>query len=223
MLGIWVVMPCVLVSVFRSGVDNHTLLAPGLAIVGGIGLASVRVHGAALGVAVVHIGLGWTSIRAGAGVIQPAASPSLIDVSRPHVGFGAEELSALFDATCADMPPHRCIIGADRGLFAPYSAGPAHLELYLIDEERVVVEPIIGISAARRPRRLRAMASYDCPGTQQARDWAFLNPQAEQERLRRVEAEDLQRVWSQSGSPECTVEWWEPRGRVRRPDLLPSP
>jgi hypothetical protein len=211
-LSAWLVGPFVAWAVFRAGLENFVVLAPALAIAGGLGLATGR-RGLLLA------GLGF-ALLTGVQVVPtdtaetvwerlPGTTPgwyreSLGDQFRPWSGYGAREFPRLLDAVCPTQAEHRCLVAAEQGLFSPDTEDPGRLGLLLLGERRVDLRVV---SQERAPLPgAAAVVRFECPGDSD---------------VRRVQLPGLGVVWSRDVGQDCTVSWLVPGGQAVRPEALP--
>jgi len=213
-LAVWALGPVAVWAVFRAGLENFLVLAPALALAGGLGLARHR-HGVLL--SALGAGLLWTVQFVPTGPAEaiwgrlPGTTPgwyreSLLDLYRPWSGYGAGEVRDLLDATCPSAEPRRCLVVVEDGLFHPDPEDPGRLGLFLMHEDRVDLRiahqdrgPLPGAAAVVR---------FACAGRTAGEP---------------VDLPDLRVVWSRDVGQDCTVAWWVPGGRLVRPDSLPAP
>lgn len=211
-LGAWTLGPIAAWAVFRTGLENFVVLAPALAIAGGVGLASGR-----RGLLAASVGF---ALLTGVQVVPPPVAEavwgrlpgttpgwyreSLGDQFRPWSGYGATELPQLLDAVCPTSAARRCLVAVERGLFHPDSEDPGRLGLLLLDEQRLDLHPV-----GQRDRLLpgaAAVVRFDCPGLPETRQ---------------VQLPGLAPVWSRDVGQGCTVTWLVPGGQAVRPGSLP--
>ncbi len=208
----WTAGPFAAWALFRAGLENFVVLAPALAIAGGLGLATGRrgLVAAGLGFALltgVQVAPTATAERIWSRL--PGTSPgwwreSLGDQFRPWSGYGARELPALLDAVCPTREPRRCLVATERGLFHPDTEDPGRLGLLLLDERRVDLRV-----ASQEPGPLpgaAAVVRFDCPGLPPVPPVALPN---------------LGEVWARDVGQDCRVQWLVPGGRAFRPEALP--
>ncbi len=211
-LGAWTVGPFAAWAVFRTGLENFVVLAPALAIAGGLGLATGRrgLVAAALGFAlltgvqVVPSGLAepvWGRLP---GVTPGWYRESLGDQFRPWTGYGARELPRLLDAVCPTQEPGRCLVAVEQGLLHPDAEDPGRLGLLLLDEARVDLRPVDETSPPLPGAA--AVVRFDC--LDRPPDFQVSLP-------------GLAPVWSRDVGQGCTVHWLVPGGEPLRPEALP--
>jgi hypothetical protein len=212
-LAAWMVGPFLAWGVFRAGLENFVVLAPGLAIAGALGLARGRrgLVAAGLGFALLTgVQVAPTDTAENLWGRLPGATPgwyreSLGDQFRPWTGYGATELPRLLDAVCPTRAANRCLVAVEQGLFFPDSEDPGRLGLLLLDEQRVDLRIV-----SQEPRPLpgaAAVVRFECPG----------QPQGV-----RVALPDLGPVWTQDIGQGCTVQWLVPGAKAIRPQALPQ-
>lgn len=219
----WAAGAVALWAIFRAGLDNFPLLAPGLALLaGGAALLVPRVAtvGAALGLG-IFVSSQWLPVQSAAsgpsrfGILFGSRESQPGNYSRAWSGYGAAELGALLGAACSDDEP--CTIVADQGLLFPYSEEPGQLELFLSRRKNVsLVDVRQGLPQVSR---VDALVHFDCP----ERDPSFRQRfnRSEDAANRLVRGYGLAVAWGTQYGRACTVWWYTPGGRVPNPALLP--
>lgn len=220
----WVVVALLLAVVFRAGLDNHTLLLAGLAILAGAGLARLPWAGLALATLVFTFQSGpqWAPLPAqdsiwwrtpGAWRIQVA--PSILNYYVPFPRYGVAQVRGLLDAICGDK---RCTVVADQGLYLPYGEEPGLYELFAAGESRPKLEAVHDLTPDKAPR-IDALVEFDCP--QQDGAWQIRWPEAKPTREALIRRQHLEVVWGTEAGPGCMVRWRTPERFVAHPERLP--
>ncbi len=201
---IWAVLPWVMVVVFRAGLDNHTLLVPGLAVLAGVGLARwAWAPWVAVGGLVVQTGLTWLPSPPLAGLVTPDLRIAIQDYNRPYDEVGAEVLRERIRASC--RAPGYCVIATEQGLFHPFSKGDERFEVAQLGLEDVDVLHVHRMNP--RMPGIRALTSVRC--TEDYRAFHQLDPGAHpaaDDLRRRLSLQEVAR-WDLS--PECVLVWEE--------------
>jgi hypothetical protein len=241
-LAAWVIAPLVLVGVFRAGVDNHNLLASGLAIPAGVALAAwkpaaswvVAAHAALWHVAVWVIPSGS---RPQNGLWLPPPNDQIFDLNRPWTGFGQDQVAALLLATCGPgpeqekpgpgRPPPRvgaCELVSHQGMFLPFSEYEGRLAFRVLDRPDVRVISLNDRTVGRTARMpVRALIEIQCPPDNvRKQTWDRLHPGSHLHADALRERLDLQPVWTTDLSEGCVLSWSVPRGELAQPDALPG-
>lgn len=220
----WTAIALLLAVVFRAGLDNHTLLLAGLAILAGAGLAWFPRLGVGVAglVFVFQTGPQWLPPPAqdsiwwrtpGAWRIQVA--PSILNYYVPFPRYGVAEVRGLLDAICGDKP---CTVVADQGLYLPYGEEPGLYELFAAGEARPKLRAVHDLTAEKAPR-VDALVEFDCPD--QDRAWQVRWPEAKATRDALIRRQHLEVVWGTEAGPGCMVRWRTPDRFVAHPERLP--
>lgn len=217
----WVVLALTLSLGFASGVFNHTLLAPGLALLAAPGLAafggraSIGV-GAALGVLVVSHGA--LLLPAGSVPVLPAWSAPATPWTwlRPWKSYGVAEAHALLTASC---PSNHCVVAVDQGLYTPFSEEVGSFENFVTNVNGVVLQP--ALTWAERPARADALAWWACEGAPRAEAWQERHRGTREGLGMLIARQRLQPAWVVPAGEDCALVWHSRDGEVLRPERLP--
>jgi hypothetical protein len=228
-VALWVGGPIGLWALFQAGLDNFTLFGPALAIAAGVGFARVvpRVGTGAcvLGGFLLAFLPQWLSIprpdtplHVVPGLGPLLATPTVTNFYRPFDAFGREQAAALFDATCPDPEPLTCHVVVDQGLFYPFAEEVGHLELFFLDEDRLVLHPL-QFANDLDAIPIDALSEFHCG--ERDNQWRDRYPGSRERLLALMTRAELAPAWWTEVSPGCTVLWFTPRGEIARLDQLP--
>jgi hypothetical protein len=222
----WVIAPLVLVGVFRSGIENHDLFAPALALLASVTLArGPRSSGALVLGVLVWQGLSWgldrDQRRPLAGWVLSGDEEPMLDFQRPYTGLGEPEIRALFSATCASTSPRSCLVLAHQGLFHPFSGGAGELELFLIGHPEVYLLPLHRRRIEQIRETPRALAATECGSGEQQELWTRRYPDSAHKLDAAVRRWELIEVWRAPTGDGCELVWYAPQGALVRPESLP--
>lgn len=191
----WLGITALLVVVFRAGLDNHTLFAVGLAMLGARTLEGRAWLGPAL-FAVQQVLL-WTGLSLPG--LTPVKGPDTRDYNLPSQVPDHRVLGELFDATCASD----CVVAVEQGLFHPFSKGAERLEVLQTGAPQVSLVSVRDVGP--RVREVAALASLRC--TKDFVDYHRLNP-GDAVPAQRLERQlGLGVVWTLPLDAHCTLAW----------------
>jgi hypothetical protein len=222
---LWTLLPFALWALFRAGLDNFPLLAPGLALLASG--ASVRRPRLTLSLATLFLllslpsrtrpalgGLPW--VRPVIQLLRGSELQGPQNFSRPWAGYGEPELKALLTALCPRQGPCRIVVGS--GLLHPEGEECGSFELFLAG-----VDDVEFTCLQYRPppeTDLHALVRFACQG--RGKDRGRRGPgHADMERL--VQLHKLLPVWGARYDAVCEVRWYVPEGRPPRPEAMPAP
>ena len=228
LLWLWTLAPVLLFALFRAGIDNFTIAAVTLALLGAAGLGRRPALGlplAALAFTLAQVPQWlpppapgtWTQHLAGR--LGLALKPSFRNPYVPHRAGHGEAVGALLAATC---PPEsgRCLVAVDQGLFQPFAEDPGALEIFLGGYDTVEIVPLAGQTAPPAALPIRGLAHYACPEMDEK--WRERHPESLDTLRALGKTHDLQPVWSADVGEGCRFTWLVPEGTVAAPDLLPA-
>lgn len=228
LLWLWTLTPVLLFALFRAGIDNFTISAVALALLGAAGLArrpalGLPLAGAAFALAQVPQWLPppdpgtWSQHLTKR--IGLALKPSFRNPYVPHTAGHGTAVGDLLAATC---PPDdgRCLIAVDQGLFQPFAEDPGALEIFLGGYDTVEIVPLAGLTARPKALPIRGLAHYDCPEMDEK--WRERHPDSLDALRALGKAHDLQPVWSADVGEGCRFSWLAPGGTVAVPEKLPQ-
>lgn len=193
-----------LVLLFHAGLDNHTLFAVGLAILGGVGLARLGLSRLAVALFLVYgalalapEGSALAPARARvAAVLAPQRSEPIDDYARP---WQKVRLDALRSSLSQCAPP--CEILVYNGLFHPGSDSAGGTELWSLGVQARLV-PV----GSRPPRAMLAAhfgaaAAHRCADSASGDAALFTQLTA---------ANGLVPLWERQVTRDCALVWWAP-------------
>ncbi len=223
----WVLAPLALVGVFRSGIENHDVFMPALALLAAAGLVrGPRSAGLVLVGALVWQGLSQgldrDQRRPLAGWVMSGDEEPVLDFQRPYAGLGRPEIEALFDASCDSDRPRTCLIVVHQGLFHPFSGSAGELELFLLQRHEVYLQLLHRQRPDQIRRTPRALAATVCDGGAQQELWLRRSPDSAERLTSALRLWELVEVWRAASDERCELVWYAPRGELARPELLPA-
>ena len=228
LLWLWGLTPIPLFALFRAGIDNFTVAAVALAILGGAGLGRRAAVGVPLAAAVFALAQlpQWLPTPApgswaqhASGRVGLALKPSFRNPYVPHTAGHGGAVEQLLAATCPTTD-RRCLIAVDQGLFQPFAEDPGALELFLAGFDQVQIVPVAGLDARPGSLPIRALAHYECPDMDV--QWRERFPDSVETLDGLVAAHDLRPVWGADVGEGCEFAWLAPGGQVEAPDRLPA-
>ena len=221
----WAAISLLLWVLFQAGIDNFPLIAPGLAILAGWGLARLAKPVALLAVPLflaVYIpqwipssSLQFLHRVPGAGVYIYGSN--IRNHYRVYQRYGWSDVEALIAAVC---PDETCQIGVDQGLLEPFTEDIGELELFLVQADNI---HLINIREGRLPGNLKmdALVEYHCSPEADAQ-WRVRFPDSLDNMFALIEDFDLLPAWTRPVSSECEVMWMTPNGDIASEDALPT-
>ena len=215
--------PVVLFFVFRAGLDNHTQGFVALAILGGIGLSSSRwstgliVVGFGLFTGLQHVPTPSGPQQHVVGALHMPMQRQLRNAWRPFVGWSADDVASLLQATCPDGP---CVLATDRALGRPDGEEPGHLVLFLLGLDKQVQLVDLRMAGREVPRHVDALLHFDCPSLEPV--WNRRYPDSVALRTQVVNHFALRESWVRGVDHQCVVRWMTRHGKLARPDLAPD-
>ncbi len=223
-LLLWPGIALLLWGVFQSGLDNFPLIAPGLAILAGWGLARLARPLVLVTVPVfllVYVPQ-WIPTAAlqplhripGAGLYLYGSD--IKNHYRVYQRYGWSDLRGLIDATCPDRD---CIIAVDQGLLEPFSEDIGALELFLMGAEEV---KLVTIRHGRLHPSLNidALVEFHCDSEADLQ-WRQRFPDSVENLTKILADYKLEPVWSRLIRDGCEVLWLTPEGALEAPEALP--
>lgn len=228
LLWLWALTPALLFALFRAGIDNFTISAVALALLGAAGLGRRPALGlpvAAVAFALVQVPQWLPPPDPGTwgqhlgGRLGLALKPSFRNPYVPHTAGHGTAVGDLLAATC---PPTegRCLVAVDQGLFQPFAEDPGALEIFLGGYDTVEIVPLAGLTARPAVLPIRGLAHYDCPEMDEK--WRERHPESLDTLRALGKAHRLQPVWSADVGEGCRFTWLAPDGTVAAPELLPG-
>jgi hypothetical protein len=223
----WVLVAVLLWALFRAGMDNFTPLAPGLAILAGLGLARTGAWGAipALLAGAVFVVPQWLPFEARghpmlAHTLHITVGSHPLNWYIPWRGFGPSEVQSLLEASCPKSTEQKCVVVVDHGLLLPFAEDPGALELFLMGADHVQLVPLRGHQVPPRLPWVHALSSFDC--MDQSEDWRE-RYQFSKDTLQQVIAgHELQPVWTDLLWGRCGYLWMTPEGELVDSEALPT-
>ena len=221
----WTAISLLLWVLFQAGIDNFPLIAPGMAILAGWGLARLARPLALLTLPLflaVYIPqwipaskLQFLYRVPGAGVYIYGSD--IRNHYRVYQRYGWEDVQALTRATCPDS---LCTVAVDQGLLEPFTEDVGELELFLMQAENI---RLINIREGNLPSNLTldAMVEYHCSPDADQR-WRERFPDSLDNMFAIIERFELLPVWTRPVSSECEVMWMTPSGELADEDQLPT-
>ncbi|MFT5681974.1 MAG: hypothetical protein ACI8RZ_002892 [Myxococcota bacterium] len=213
-------------SLFQAGLDNFPLIAPGLAILGGWGLARLGRPLALLGVPVfllVYIPQ-WVPTASlmslhripGAGLYLHGSD--IKNHYRVYQRYGWADLQALIAATCGEA---QCIVAVDQGLLEPFSEDIGALELFLTEADDTVKLVSIRNGTPHSSLDINALVEFHCDSEADLQ-WRQRFPQSIDNLTTILSDYKLQPVWSRPVRNGCEVIWMTPEGALLDADAMPT-
>ncbi len=218
---LWIAGGLVAVGIFHVGADNFPLAAVALALLAGIGAASVPrarrvvVTVAVLGALVLHVPplLRYETVRDLPRVFRAWAAPGPLNYLRVYWNpINADAVLPVVDRVCAGLDPTaRCYVLASRGLFNPSWEDGGTFALFLAGRPRVtVLTPEVlwrddgGASGVEE--RVHALVDVRCaPGVGPSTGGRFQAQTGRMQAMLRMYAEQSIATF---GDPKACVQTW---------------
>lgn len=224
-LLLWPGAALLLWAVFKTGLDNFPLIAPGLAILAAWGLARLARPLAAVTVPVfllVYIPQ-WIPAASlmslhripGAGLYLHGSD--IKNHYRVYQRYGWADLEALVAATCGE---EQCILAIDQGLLEPFSEDIGALELFLAGADTVELVTIRH-GKLHPSLDISALVEFHCDSEADLQ-WRQRFPDSIDNLTTILSTYRLQPAWSRPVRSGCEVIWMTPDGELLDPEAMPE-